>query len=75
MLPQNPKANSLWLADFSEEQRVSLTHRLGNLVLLNHRKNSQANNGDFNEKKRKYFTTSGGPPAFPPTTPPIDHHS
>ena len=68
VLPQNPKPGSRWLSDFSDEERLRLTHRLGNLVLLNHRKNSQANNGEFLDKKTKYFTTAGGSAAFALTT-------
>lgn len=57
VLPQNPKATSQWRVDFTDEQRAELTHKLGNLVLLNHRKNSQANNYDYATKKKKYFNT------------------
>lgn len=68
VLPQNPKAGSTWLAGFTEEDRVGLTHKLGNLLLLNHRKNSQANNFEFDVKKRRYFTTSTGSAVFALTT-------
>lgn len=56
VLPQNPSEDSVWLRNFSnEEERAHLTHRLGNLVLLSRRKNSQAQNWDFDRKKREYF--------------------
>jgi hypothetical protein len=56
VLPQNPSEDSVWLQDFpDEEERAQLTHQLGNLVLLSRRKNSQAQNWDFDRKKREYF--------------------
>lgn len=75
VLPQNPKQSSQWRSDFSDQERERLTHRLGNLVLLNHRKNSQANNLDFATKKKKYFTTSNGVAVFALTTQVIEHAS
>ena len=61
VLPQNPAAGSLWLIDFpTEVDRERWVHRLANLVLLTHRKNSQASNLDFPEKKAKYFSTKAG---------------
>ena len=68
VLPQNPRDDSQWLSDFTDEQRAQLTHRLGNLLLLNHRKNSQANNYDFDTKKQRYFTISDGSAVFALTT-------
>ncbi|MDJ0345356.1 HNH endonuclease family protein [Streptomyces sp. H10-C2] len=56
VLPQNPKANSQWLADFTDDERQFWTHRLGNLVLLNRYKNAEAQNHDFAKKKATYFT-------------------
>ncbi|WP_026152453.1 DUF262 domain-containing protein [Actinopolyspora halophila] len=55
VLPQNPKEGSAWLAAFTEEQREYWTHRIANLVLLNRRKNSQAQNYEFGEKRGRYF--------------------
>ena len=55
VLPQNPKADSRWLEDFTEEQRQKWTDRLGNLVLITKRKNSSLGNRDFDEKKSQYF--------------------
>lgn len=68
VLPQTPNAASRWMQDFTEEERATYTHRLGNLVLLNHRKNSQANNYDFDVKKSKYFTMNDGSAVFALTT-------
>ena len=56
VLPQNPRSGSQWLKWFPDEDlRDYWTHRLANLVLLSRRKNSQANNRDFNDKKTTYF--------------------
>jgi len=43
-------------------------HRLGNLLLLNRTKNSEAQNYDFAVKKSKYFTSSKGAALFALTT-------
>ena len=59
VLPQNPAEGSKWLDDFSEEQRDYWTHRLANLVLLSHRKNSSASNLEFDQKKNEYFRRGG----------------
>lgn len=56
VLPQNPASNSDWVQNFSEEQRESWTHRLGNLVILNRNRNSKAQNYDF-EKKSAYISS------------------
>jgi hypothetical protein len=68
VLPQHPKDNSQWLKDFSDEERLHWTHRLGNLLLLNRTKNSEAQNYDFDLKKSKYFTSSKGAAIFALTT-------
>jgi hypothetical protein len=61
VLPQNPSAGSQWLSNFpTEGDRELWVHKLANLVLLTHRKNSQASNLDFQEKKSKYFSTKAG---------------
>ncbi|WNV90012.1 DUF262 domain-containing protein [Umezawaea sp. Da 62-37] len=64
VLPQNPKAGSRWLADFSGADRAEWTHKLANLVLLNRTKNSQASNYDFVDKKAKYFLGGKGVSTF-----------
>lgn len=68
VLPQNPKSTSQWVQDFSEEQRSQWTHRLGNLLLLNRTKNSEAQNYDFTAKKERYFTSRNGAALFALTT-------
>ena len=68
VLPQNPKAGSKWLSDFPDEkQRKQMTHKIGNLILLNRRKNTSAGNFDFSDKTEKYFKMDGISP-FPLTT-------
>ena len=63
VLPQNPEADSEWIAAFpNEEERSEWTHRLANLVLLSRRKNTQAYNYDFDRKKQEYFQRNGTAP-------------
>lgn len=64
VLPQNPKESSDWMASFSDEERAEWTHRLGNLVLLNRRKNAEASNRDFEHKKSRYFSGPNGSAPF-----------
>ena len=66
VLPQNPRSGSKWRNNFTEDERTDWTNRLANLVLLSHRKNSRANNYDFDKKKGVYFK-KGGMPTFPLT--------
>ncbi|GAA1071037.1 DUF262 domain-containing protein [Tsukamurella spumae] len=68
VLPQTPRNDSKWVRDFTDAEREQWTHRLGNLVLLNRVKNSQAQNYDFEKKKSKYFTASTGSAVFALTT-------
>lgn len=68
VLPQNPSDTSKWVKDFSEEERDYWTHRLGNLLLLNRRKNAQANNYEFDKKKDVYFRSKSGTAVFALTT-------
>ena len=63
VLPQNPAEGSVWLEWFADEdERSEYTHRLANLVLLSRRKNSQAQNFDFEKKKQQYFQKGGAAP-------------
>lgn len=55
ILPQTPSQTSQWVEDFTEEQRETWLHRLGNLVLLSRRKNSSLGNLDFADKRIRYF--------------------
>lgn len=68
VLPQNPPAGSEWCKWFAtQELRDKWVHRLGNLLLLNHKKNSSASNYEFEKKKTAYFAKGGVSP-FPLTT-------
>lgn len=65
VLPQTPKANSDWIKWFpTEDLREKYTHRVGNLLLLPRRKNSEAQNYDFDAKKKKYFSSAKGVSSF-----------
>jgi hypothetical protein len=64
VLPQNPAEESQWLKEFSEDDRERWTHRLGNLLLLNKRKNSEAGRRDFADKKATYFLSPNGTVTF-----------
>lgn len=68
VLPQTPAFGSQWEIDFTEADREYWTHRLANLVLLPRRKNSAAQNYDFDTKKAKYFTGADGTAPFVLTT-------
>lgn len=60
VLPQSPPVGSKWLKWWpDEEQRQEYVHKLGNLVLLSRRKNSQAKNYEFERKKEEYFQRGG----------------
>jgi hypothetical protein len=63
VLPQNPPVGSQWVTWFpKEDERPKVVHKLGNLALLSRRKNSQAQNFDFDRKKREYFSKNGVSP-------------
>jgi len=68
VLPQNPRNDGQWVADFTDDERLVWTHRLANLVLLNRAKNSEAQRFDFEEKKTRYFTGPNGVATFALTT-------
>lgn len=59
VLPQSPSEDSEWCELFSESEVAGWTHKLANLVLLSRRKNSQAQNFEFERKKREYFQVRG----------------
>ena len=61
ILPQTPSEGSEWVERFNETERMEWTHKLGNLVLLSGRKNSKAQNYDFNKKKDVYFKEKSTP--------------
>jgi hypothetical protein len=61
VLPQTPAVDSSWLDWWpDEDERSAWTHRIGNLLLLTRRKNSEAQNFEFADKKVRYFSTKGG---------------
>jgi hypothetical protein len=69
VLPQTPSKASIWLEWFPEETvRDAWVHRLANLVLLSRKKNSEAQNFDFETKKDKYFKSDKGVSPFVLTT-------
>jgi len=68
VLPQWPATDSVWVKDFTQAEREFWTHRLANLVLLTRRKNSAAQNYDFDTKKEKYFHGTAGTSPFVLTT-------
>ncbi len=69
VLPQKPDSDSVWVKWFpDEEQRKGYVHKVGNLVLLSRRKNSQAQNFDFERKRQLYFVTRKGISPFALTT-------
>ena len=56
VLPQNPDPDSEWCEWFPKpELRAGWVHRLGNLLLLNHKKNSSASKYEYEKKKTPYF--------------------
>lgn len=57
VLPQTVNLESEWAKLWPEEiKRAEWIHRISNLVPLNRRRNSQAQNYDFEKKKTAYFT-------------------
>jgi hypothetical protein len=68
VLPQHPKPDSVWVRDFTDEQRERWTHRLANLVLLPQQKNAAAQNYDFDKKKAGYFSGKNGVQPYALTT-------
>ena len=55
ILPQNPDENSQWQRDFTENEIEDLKHNLGNLILINGKKNTSLGNLDFILKKETYL--------------------
>jgi uncharacterized protein with ParB-like and HNH nuclease domain len=73
VLPKNPATNSQWNRDWSDEQREEWGDRIGNLLLLSRKKNSEASNYDFNTKKDRYFKSRNGISGFSITTDVLNH--
>lgn len=69
VLPQTVDAESQWEKDWPDAQaRDAWVHRLANLVPLNKRRNSQAQNYDFDRKKDAYFRGRSGVSSYTLTT-------
>ncbi len=69
VLPQTTQRDSKWQEWFPEQvEREGWVHRLANLVLLSRKKNSEAQNYDFETKKEKYFKSDKGVSPFVLTT-------
>lgn len=65
VLPQNPDVKSAWLTNWPDQEvRTKWTHRIANLIPLTRKKNSQAQNYDFNVKKDKYFKGKYGTTSY-----------
>ncbi len=61
--PQTLKEGSQWAKWFpNQEEHSDWLHSIGNLVLLNFRKNSAAKNFDFDKKKNEYFASGDTSP-------------
>lgn len=60
VLPQTVAPGSQWEKDWPDVvEREKWLHKLGNILPLSKRKNSQAQNYEFPIKKEKYFKTKG----------------
>lgn len=57
ILPQTA-TNEYWSSRFTDIQIIENVHKLGNLVLLSGKKNSQAQNYSFDRKKEIYIRTN-----------------
>lgn len=69
VLPQTVDSGSKWALIWpDEETRKDWVHRIANLVPLNRRRNSQAQNYDFERKKSAYFSGKKGVSSYALTT-------
>lgn len=69
VLPQTMPEGSVWSAHWPEAaDRQAWVHRLANLVPLTQRRNSQAQNYDFERKKKAYFGGKQGVSSYALTT-------
>lgn len=60
ILPQTPNPNGNWLTNFTEEERLNFTHKIGNLIIIGRRKNSSLGNLEYQQKRQKYFDKNIG---------------
>jgi len=69
VLPQTVDDNSVWATQWPNvSDRTLWLHRLANLVPLTQRRNSQAQNYDFERKKKAYFGGKQGVSSYALTT-------
>lgn len=69
VLPQTVQPDSAWAAQWPDpDERLYWLHRLANLVPLTQRRNSQAQNYDFERKKNAYFGGTQGISSYALTT-------
>lgn len=69
VLPQTVAKDSVWAAQWPNvADQLRWLHRLANLVPLNQRRNSQAQNHDFERKKKAYFGGKQGVSSYVLTT-------
>ncbi len=69
VLPQTVNESSRWAEWWPDpEERAQWVHKIGNLLPLAKRTNSQAQNYDFDLKKDKYFRGKAGVAAYALTT-------
>lgn len=68
VLPQTPATDSEWRINWTDEEREYWVDRIGNLLLLSRKKNSEASNYDFTKKKERYFKTKSGVSNFATST-------
>jgi len=54
VLPQSSK-DDYWTTRFTDEQKRTWVHKIGNLTLISGKKNSAAQNYDFSKKKKIYL--------------------
>ncbi len=69
VLPQTVSSNSEWEKHWPDEnQRKQWIHRISNLVPLTQKRNSKAQNYDFDRKKNAYFSGTKGVSSYTLTT-------
>ena len=76
VLPQTVDPQSEWAKWWPDEKkREQWVHKIGNLLPLAKRTNSQAQNYDFEKKKDKYFKGKAGVASYALTTQVLSHNT
>ena len=76
VLPQTVDPESEWAKWWPDEKERNLwVHKIGNLLPLAKRTNSQAQNYDFEKKKDKYFKGKAGVASYALTTQVLSHNT